>query len=608
MDIQFNAWLKKYKHPFGAISQDDSVKMMIEIESVEVVNHVSLLVKKDNQVTEYKMEKESKTEYRYHYYPRDGSGLYYYCFKVSAQNSVGEHFELYYGKSLSSGLGWQYVSYERINWYQLTCYEQKDQAPTWFKEGICYQIFPDRFYNGNLDKKINAPKKNSFLYGSLEDTPMYIRKPDQSIDRWDFYGGNLKGIIAKIPYLKELGVTMIYLNPIFEATSNHRYDTNDYFKIDPMLGSNEDFKDLVDSLHQNDMKIILDGVFSHVGKDSRYFNYSGIYGENCGAYRTRESLYFDWFKFIKYPKSYQSWWGIIDLPEIDKNQESFQDFIYGDEGVLAFWDTFKVDGWRLDVADELPNLFIQGVRERLNKSQEKVLIGEVWEDASNKVAYGEEKEYVSKPVLHSVMNYPLRELILDLVNQNISVEVAVQELMQLKENYPKHFFDQLLNNIGTHDTERLMTVFGNSIEKVRLAYGLLFSLPGVPCIYYGDEIGMTGGKDPENRGFFPWNQLDHELKEFCQSWTTRRHRQEALKTGLFLLLYDQEKELLGVYRYTEMSYCLTLVNLSNKKHLIGQVNWQCAELTDGEIKEILESIELPETIKGQEVVYLEQKS
>lgn len=284
---------------------------------------------------------------------------------------------------------------------------------------------------------LSASKSNSFIYGSYEDDPMYIKNIDGGIERWDFYGGNLKRITQKIPCLKELGVNALYLNPIFEAWSNHRYDTANYFQIDNMLGTLEDFNELVQTLHDNEMHIILDGVFSHVGRHSQYFNYDGAYGKHNGAAQNTHSICYDWFDFDHYPDEYKSWWGIKDLPQINKENKHYQQFIYGDkESVIAYWLSQGIDGWRLDVADELPDSFIKGIRSCLERYPNKVLIGEVWEDASNKISYEHRRNYILGNHLHSVMNYPLRKIILSVIMQEITPKQAAYRFMRIiQETY-----------------------------------------------------------------------------------------------------------------------------------------------------------------------------
>lgn len=597
MDIQYNSWLTKFKNPFGAIKKGEGIDFKIKVASKERLKSVKLIVKKVSdsiEINEYVMSAFEQDYFRYHFQVTKGSGLYLYCFKVTAYNEKNEEFCLYYGKSDMGGLGYQYVNEASINWYQITCYEREDNAPNWYQDAIVYQIFPDRFYNGNPKKEVNHPKKNSFLYGTEEDLPLYIKDSKGDIIRWDFYGGNLKGIEAKIPYLKELGVTVLYLNPIFEATSNHRYDTNDYFKIDPVLGTNDDFLDLVNELHKNDMRIILDGVFSHVGRNSQYFNYSGFYGAHEGAYQSPHSKYYDWFTFYNYPDDYKSWWGIADLPQINKNNKSYQQFIYCNKNsVLSFWQYYNIDGWRLDVADELPNFFLKGIRTKLNEKKDVVLLGEVWEDASNKVAYEERKEYCSHPILHGVMNYPLRESILNLVNEREPIENTISKLMVQKENYPMYFSQNCLNSISTHDTKRILNECHQSIEKVSLAVSILFCMPGVPCIYYGDEVGLAGEKDPDNRRFYPWNNPNKVLKQICQNWITLRKSHESLTKGECHFFHHPKKQLFGIYRSVTSEESLCLFNFSQFEQVYQEDGWESPDIATVQVFEIMKRFNIP---------------
>lgn len=413
-------------------------------------------------------------------------------------------------------------------------------------------------------------QKNSFIYATEEDEPFYIKNQKNEIARWDFFGGNFKGIQEKIPYLQELGITALYLNPIFEATSNHRYDTNDYFKVDSVLGTEEDFRSLIAALHTAGIAVVLDGVFSHVGKDSRYFNISGLYGDDTGAARDPKSRYFDWFTFNHYPDDYKSWWGVSDLPEVRKDNPSYQEFIYGDlDSVLSKWTSMGVDGWRLDVADELTDDFIAGIRKNLLAYQEKILIGEVWEDASNKIAYDTRRKYVFGDHLQGVMNYPLRQQILDLLNQSRSLQDICEEMIRYQENYPADFYYNQLNNIGTHDTERILTMLDGSVEAMDQAWGLMFMMPGIPCVYYGDEAGLTGGKDPDNRKFFPWNSIDPRLFKNCQKWIERRKKYDVLKQGQFFPFYSQTQQIFGIIRYTEQAYVIYALNLSDEEQSLN---------------------------------------
>lgn len=560
--IYFNSWLEEYKHPFGAIQQLNTAHFSINVKSAGV-EKVSLIMRKEDGERGFErlpMTAETDDFYKCSYTFDQGKGLYFYYFEVLCNGEA----TIYCGSNQGNGgIGVLSTAIEEVHPYQITCYETHDPAPDWYRNGVVYQIFPDRFFNGNLHREISHSKRNTFIYGTYEDEPLYLKDENDEIIRWDFFGGNLMGIIKKVPYLKSLGVTVLYLNPIFEAASNHRYDTGDYFAVDGILGDEETFEQLVSILHENDMRLILDGVFSHVGRNSRYFNHDGRYGKGSGAYQNIESPYYPWFSFSEYPEEYKSWWGIKDLPEINKDNTDFQQFIYGKDGVLDKWTSLGVDGWRLDVADELPDFFITGIRQRLNQYPEKVLIGEVWEDASKKISYDQRREYVFGNALHGVMNYPFRESILAYLDEKQTPQQLAEQLTILQENYPEAIFYNNLNNIGTHDTERILTLLDNNTTKLSFALGLMFMLPGVPTIYYGDEAGLTGGKDPANRKFFPWENQDQAIFENYQRWVRRRTENPILAQGGFYPFYTDE--LLGVLRCHKGQSALYLVNLTDKE-------------------------------------------
>jgi len=559
--IRFNPWKITHKKPFGAIKENEVATFTIEVIA-EKIMAVYLVIHKDFQEEKsIPMKKQEETQYSCEYFFNQQLGLYYYHFEVQTQEN-GKLLTEYYGPTEKGGEGRKFFSSETVWDYQITCYKKEEKAPKWYREGIFYQIFPDRFANGNPDRIINSPKKNSYIYATEEDDPLYVKDAEGEILRWDFFGGNFKGILQKIPYLKELGVNGIYLNPIFEASSNHRYDTADYFAIDPVLGTQEDFETLVNTLHENDMHLILDGVFSHVGQNSRYFNVNRSYGKNKGAYNNRHSQYYSWFTFYDYPDDYASWWGIKDLPEVNKEDPGFQEFIYGNtNSVLSKWNQLGVDGWRLDVADELSDEFIKGIRKNLENFPEKVLSGEVWEDASNKISYDHRREYILGDHLQGVMNYPLRNSVIDLLNENKTPEDVAKSLMVLYENYPADVFFNNLNNIGTHDTERILSELGNHLRKLDLAFAMMFIFPGVPCIYYGDEAGLTGGKDPENRKFFPWKAINQDIYDDCQKWISFRKKNALLTKGDVCFFYGPQ--LFGILRYYEDDYVALLINPGN---------------------------------------------
>ncbi|MCO7176738.1 glycoside hydrolase family 13 protein [Sporolactobacillus kofuensis] len=540
-DIYFNSWSEHFLRPFGAIQIGRSVYFTIKVDGVNI-RSVHLVVQKDGEpsyaVPMIKSLDNSST-YSLRFQTTGKSGLYFYHFHV-VYLEVGQEKSIYYAKAEDNygGEGRLLADLSSVQQYQLTCYDHSDPAPDWYIEGVIYHIFVDRFYNGNRHQMIRNPKKNSFIYATKEDRPYYIRGQDGDIVRWDFYGGNLEGIIAKLHELKKLGVTILYLSPIFEARSNHKYDTANYLEIDPMFGDRKLFETLILKARRLGMHILLDGVFNHVGADSIYFNRFGNYGGG-GAYQDPSSPYYQWFTFHNDHDHYDCWWNIADLPTVNKEQKSYRDFIYGsEESVINTWTKLGVGGWRLDVADELSDEFIEGIRQVLDqhnkKGEQKVLIGEVWEDASHKIAYDKRRHYLEGGMLHGVMNYPFRSLIINLLTEKQSAREAARASFTLRANYPHDAFLANMNNMGTHDTERIFTMLGGDQKKMRLAIWMLMTLPGVPCVYYGDEAGVEGGKDPDNRRYYPWGRENKKIySEFQVSIQTRRVHPN-LQKGLFL--------------------------------------------------------------------------
>ena len=460
------------------------------------------------------------------------------------------------------------------------------QTPSWFKGGVMYQIFPDRFYKQgtmpNIKRRIQRED-----WGGL---PSY--KPNQlgKVLNNDFFGGNLKGILQKLDYLKELGVTVIYLNPIFEAASNHRYDTANYMKIDPFLGDESDFKELIDTAENKGIKVILDGVFNHTGDNSIYFNKYGEY-PSLGAYQSKSSPYYSWYSFQDFPNKYSSWWGIDILPEVNEGSKDYQEFIFGDDGVLKKWLSFGIGGYRLDVADELPDFFLKGLRKSVkNANPNAIIIGEVWEDASTKVAYSTRREYLQGYELDSVMNYPLKDAIIHYIKTENANDL-LECVRSLINHYPKETLDCLMNILGTHDTARILTVLGgihcknkdemaqksaylsekdkeNAIEKLKLAAVLQFTMPGIPCIYYGDENAMEGHIDPFCRQCFDWDNLNADLIDFYKKLgTLRENYREIFKNGVFNDIYT-ENGFIYFKRTKNNENIYIYVNNSSKNYLL----------------------------------------
>ena len=470
-------------------------------------------------------------------------GLYFYHF--SYNTPFGE------GSIYLQGAGCGVFSPSGAEW-QLTVYDAALTTPEWPKGGILYQVFPDRFCKGAGDVQ-NVPA-DRIMHRSTDEKPEWRPDGEGKIRNNDYYGGNLAGITEKLDYLTSLGVTMLYLNPIFEAHESHRYNTADYTKIDPLLGSEADFKTLCAEAKKRGIRVILDGVFSHTGADSVYFNREKRYGEG-GAFNDENSPYRPWYTFTPDGK-YKAWWGIDTLPEVNEDDPSYIDFICGEDGIAAKWLRAGASGWRLDVADELPDGFLDALCARVKaESPDYLVLGEVWEDASNKISHGGRRRYLLGKQLDSVMNYPFANAILDFLLTG-SAEEFTETVLTICEHYPKPILDCLMNHIGTHDTARILTRLTRpdlaskpravqaqyriteeekerGVRLLKEATVLQYTLPGFPSIYYGDEAGMSGGSDPFNRAFFPWGHEDADLTDWYRRLGKLRRRLSCLADGTF---------------------------------------------------------------------------
>lgn len=531
-----------YRNPFGAVACGEELIIRIKVAENHPIQNVKFHLHKDANEQETFFMNEIRTEecsyYEVTFQAPNQQQLLWYYFEFERDGRT-----YYYGKQpdLYGGIGQIYDHIPPA--YQITVHLPDAKTPNWLKESIIYQIFVDRFFNGNEDGRIDHKKKNSVIHSHWDNDPIYIKDETGRVVRWDFFGGNLLGIKKKLSYLKSLGVDIIYLNPIFESSSNHKYDTGDYHKIDPMFGDLEIFRELVAEAKKIGISIILDGVFSHTGSDSKYFNREGNY-DSIGAYQSKESPYYEWYRFINHPDEYESWWGIDVLPNVDEENPSYQNFIIHDENsVLRTWMREGIRGWRLDVADELPPSFIKKFRKVMKEQDpDSVLIGEVWEDASNKISYGIRREYLLGEELDSVMNYPFRKILLDFVLGYKDSFATERALMTLYENYPKHHFYSLMNLLGSHDVARILTELQKEIpshfEKEEIALKRLkmlvvwqMTFPGVPSIYYGDEAGLTGGVDPENRKTYPWGRENQQLVSWHKELAALRKTYEIFQTG-----------------------------------------------------------------------------
>ncbi|MCH1967742.1 glycoside hydrolase family 13 protein [Paraclostridium sordellii] len=561
MSIIYDSWMESHKKPFGALEIGEDIN--INIEAISDVKEIYLILETNEDIKkEIKMENKSNGIFTIDKYKFEKENIYFYYFK----SIEGETLDVkYYGKSYDCGACVEYHDINYINKYQITV-SRKTESPKWFKEGILYHIFVDRF---NRTGKINNPKKNSFIYANWEDTPMYIKNKENEVIRWDFHGGNLKGIISKLNYLKGLGVTVIYLSPIFKSQSNHKYDTGDYKTIDPMFGDEEIFKELIYKASKKGINIILDGVFSHTGDDSIYFNKYGNY-DSLGAYQSKNSKFFSWYNFKDYPNEYDCWWGVKSLPNVNEIENSYMDYIIRDkDSVIKKWMNYGVKGWRLDVVDELPSKFLETLKkETLNIDNESVIVGEVWEDASNKISYSERRKYFLGNQLNGVTGYVFKNIVVEFLKGNINSQDVYNRFMTIKENYPKDAFKSNLNLLGTHDTRRILTELNEEKELLKLAVFIQMTFEGVPYVYYGDEAGLIGETDPDNRRTYPWENEDKDILNFYKKIIKERKNNKLLSSGETKFLKLSNQNILGYIRYIKTDKILVLINRSNVKEKI----------------------------------------
>ena len=463
---------------------------------------------------------------------------------------------------------------------QITVYDKNFKTPDWIYGGLIYHIIVDRFCRSG-----DTPIRGDVIFHeNKDDTPLFLPDENGIVKNNDFFGGNLKGIEERLDYLSSLGVTAIYLSPIFKSYSNHKYDTGNYFEIDPMFGTESDLVSLCNEAKRHGIRIILDGVFSHTGDDSVYFNKYGNY-DSVGAYQSDLSPYRSWYN-IRSRNDYDCWWGISTLPTVNKNDPTYIEFI---RNVLVYWQQRGISSWRLDVADELTDPMLDNIRDAAKaKNPESIIIGEVWEDASNKTSYGKRRHYLLGNQLDSVMNYPLREGIINFVKYSNaeSLKTCIETLMT---NYPPPVINCLMNILGTHDTARILTIFGTdktfssktemaefslskeeyslAVKRLKAASFLQFFLPGVPSIYYGDEVGMEGLIDPFNRKFYPWGKENEEILSHYKKISEFRKKTEIFKDGL----YKTEYATGGVFiftRYDEKDNLTFATNVSSSPHLL----------------------------------------
>jgi cyclomaltodextrinase / maltogenic alpha-amylase / neopullulanase len=424
-------------------------------------------------------------------------------------------------------------------------------TPDWAKNAVFYQIFPDRFA---FSERVKKP-------GGLESwySPPTVH---------GYKGGDLLGVVEKLDYLQDLGITALYFNPVFQSASNHRYHTHDYFHVDPMLGGNPALRELLDEAHKRDMKVVLDGVFNHASRG--FFQFHDIL-ENGD-----KSPYLDWFHVRKYPLNpygggdigYDAWWGLPALPKFNTNTLAVREFLFS---VATFWLHFGIDGWRLDVPNEIADdKFWQEFRLRCRAvNPECYIVGEIWDDATH---------WLQGDQFDAVMNYPLARAVYGFVAKSINdnevkrsgfqkiypvdAEGFVKELGVLFSQHRPEVVDAQLNLLGSHDTPRALTILKDDETALRLAILLQFFLPGVPCLYYGDELGMSGNHDPDNRAAMPWHAEQHwnqGLRDYIKTLLRLYHVHPALRRGVFKPLFA-DGNVVVLERTLENNHVIVSVN------------------------------------------------
>ena len=546
MRILYNSKELQHKDPFGTLIPDQTCTLQILIPATVGTTHVECLFQQEDGSPAFSVPMAfdcangayQRFRGSFHF---DAPGLFFYYFRITGRTGTFRLFKQGDDTNMEAGDLWQ-----------VSCVPADFHAPDWAMGATLYQIFPDRFCrsgNPDLAGKLQPYTVHENWHEEVDWRPT----AEGLVLNNDFFGGNFRGITEKMDYIASLGTTILYLNPISKSFSNHRYDTGDYKTPDPMLGTEEDFTALCDATHSRGIRVILDGVFSHTGSDSLYFDRQGNFGRN-GAYNSKESPYYSWYTFYNWPDSYHAWWNFDTLPTVNKMGPAFIEYIItGEDSVIAHWLKAGCDGFRLDVADELPSEFLALLKQQLRKHKpDALLMGEVWEDASNKTAYGKRCRYFVDGTLDSVMNYPFRTAIINFLRDRDNGNGLRETVMTIAENYPKEVLLSNMNLLGTHDTPRILTALVDDFdgsreekaarrlspqllavahERLLMASVLQYTLPGSPSLYYADEAGMEGYKDPFNRRTYPWGRENQQLLEHFLLLGNLRKQYEALRLG-----------------------------------------------------------------------------
>ena len=569
-----NAYDENYRFPAGAVQDGSTIRLTVH--TFGGVTEASACIYGDAFETEIAMQR-SGNDYFCDFTPTSPAALWY-SFKLKTADG---------DKLLCADEGEGVITDSAGKGFRLTVYKRGFETPEWFRHSIMYQIFPDRFgFTDDDTATIGIEYHKSLgqtpqLHKSLDEPVRYLpREFEKDYAPDDFYGGNLRGITKKLTYLKGIGISVIYLNPIFEARSNHRYDTSDYGKIDPILGSEQDYVNLCVEAEKLGIAIINDGVYSHTGADSIYFNRYSSYA-SIGACQGEQSEFYKWYDFKHFPDKYRCWWDFKDLPEINELDTSWQDYIVSsDDSIVRKWLRLGASGWRIDVADELPDEVLSLIRTAAKTEKpDSVIIGEVWEDAVTKVSYGKRRNYALGYSLDSVMNYPFRSAVIDFVLGRSTAFDLRDFLLSQQANYPQPLYRALMNLLGSHDVERLHTAlaFNFDVKALdrkaqaalkltpeqheratglqQLCAAIQYCVPGVPCLYYGDEECLDGARDPFNRGAF--EPVNSGLHNYYAKLADIRNTNRSFTEGTMELLTPAPDVLIILREYNlEKTACV----------------------------------------------------
>lgn len=556
------------KKPRGASVENEEVCFTLALSNSLNIKEVKLVVldDKNGDKKEYLLKLNDKND-NYEFYNVKTSfskGIKWYHFEIKTLKETlfvnqSENFDAYLCNKLHK------------SFTQIVTKKTSDKS----KKEIYYHIFVDRFCKSGMVRERKPLSKRNDWGGAIQKNTKNPIKINQEV-----FCGNLKGIREKLDYLKSLGVTLIYLSPIFMANSYHKYDTADYMKVDPMFGGDNELKGLIDEAKEKGIKILLDGVFNHTGSDSLYFNKENRF-KSIGAFNSKDSKFYSWYNFTNYPNKYDSWWGIETLPAVNENCESYVDFICGKNGVLEKWMNYGIKGFRLDVVDELNSEFLCKLTAKIREcNKEALVIGEVWEDASIKTAYGERRQYFVDDQIDSVMNYPLKNGILKYILSN-DESLLKQNMYMLLDHYPQKALNSLMNVIGTHDSKRVSSVIEertkDKSQKLRLfkiATLLQYVFPGNPCIFYGDERDLKGGEAPLCRICFDWKKENTEHEQWYRFLAKIRNEKafkgsfniKHIDNGVVVLEWINKNE--KVVFVTNLSEEVFVVELDKAKDLL----------------------------------------